>query len=765
MFGKIIILLLFGTSFISSILFIFSHIKEKDNGNPLNAKWGNILFFITSFGIIFISGYFLFNIISHNFQFTYIWSYSSRELPTFLLISSFYAGQEGSFLLWALFLAVIGFFFRKSFRGKSYQKIGMAIYMLIISFLLLMLIVKSPFNYVWETFKESNLQNGYTPENGRGLNPILENFWMVIHPPILFLGYSLMSIPYILALSGLLKRDYSAWIIPAIKWNLIASVFLGLGIMLGGFWAYESLGWGGFWGWDPVENSSFIPWLISTALVHTLIIQKRTGGLVKTNFILAIFAFVTVIYSTFLTRSGILSNFSVHSFGETGGFVYTLLLIFLISFLALGLILFFFRVKDLSLISHGFSYFSREFILFLGSVLILIITIIVFYGTSYPIISTIFSKPASFDADFYVQKNFPFAIGILIINAFSLYLNWSSNRFGGFFKRLSIPIVLSLIFSGILYNWGVQDFGNICLIFSAIFSFLINLEFLLKNILKKPALIGGYLSHIGLSFLLIGALASGAYSTIKVLQLHQGIEKSIMGFSFTFVQSEQIAQEQKNKEKYQYQIIVKKDKEINTAYPTIALSDFNQRQSPFLEPSIISYITKDLYISPKSVSEDINLPTIPFMKGDSAWVDKDSTIIFKFLKFDMTQAHTDAEADKNSVSLGAIFEIQSGRKNYTDTLITRIDMNDLTCNPIWKKIENSNKYAGFVQLIRSPESMAQSHILISVTDSDKPKLKRSETLTIEASIKPFMYFVWIGSCFIVIGLFIAIFNHKKDFVK
>ena len=156
------------------------------------------------------------------------------------------------------------------------------------------------------------------PPDGKGLNELLHNPWMVIHPPILFVGYALLAVPFAFALAGLWRRDYDGWARQALPWTLAGWSFLGLALLLGGYWAYETLGWGGYWGWDPVENSALVPWLTATALLHALLVQRTSGGFRRASFALAILTYLLVFYATFLTRTGVLSSFSVHSFVEEG---------------------------------------------------------------------------------------------------------------------------------------------------------------------------------------------------------------------------------------------------------------------------------------------------------------------------------------------------------------------------------------------------------------------------------------------------------------
>ena len=191
------------------------------------------------------------------------------------------------------------------------------------AFLLLLVYAKTPFETVWQMVPQ--IPAGQLPPDGRGLNPLLQNFWMVIHPPILFIGFAAMAVPFSFAIAGMWRKEYALLSSQGLGWLLIAVFVLGAGIMLGGYWAYGVLGWGGYWGWDPVENSSLIPWLIGVALLHTLVVQKRTGKFVRSNVVLGIASFMSVIYSTFLTRSGVLGDSSVHAFVDPGEAVYWLL--------------------------------------------------------------------------------------------------------------------------------------------------------------------------------------------------------------------------------------------------------------------------------------------------------------------------------------------------------------------------------------------------------------------------------------------------------
>ena len=242
----------------------------------------------------------------------------------------------------------------KEWKAKQWQRTRLCLH-----FFYLLIAIKSPFQYIWDV-AANNVPQGFIPQDGRGLNPLLQNFWMIIHPPVLFIGFASLAVPFVLAVAALWQKKYDKWIQTALPWVLFSALSLGAGLMLGGYWAYGVLGWGGWWGWDPVENSSLIPWMVAIILVHTMLIQMLTGKLARTNFILAVLAYLLVIYSTFLTRSGILANASVHSFVDPGMLAYTLLIIWLVAAAVGGFGMIVLRRKELTIQTPPSTWLTRE---------------------------------------------------------------------------------------------------------------------------------------------------------------------------------------------------------------------------------------------------------------------------------------------------------------------------------------------------------------------------------------------------------------------
>ncbi len=757
MLGSIIVYMILGLSLVSTVSYFLSIKYER------LSKVGEIFYFAVVAGIVFISAYLLSNIFNHNFQLTYVWEYSSKELPTLLLFSSFYSGQEGSFLLWALMLSLLGLIVQPFAKRNGYQAYAMGFYSLILVFITLMLIAKSPFNFVWETFADQGIQKGFMPPSGRGLNPILQNYWNAIHPPILFIGYAAMTVPFVFAITGLIKRDYHNWIKIAVPWTLAATGILGLGIMLGGFWAYETLGWGGFWGWDPVENSSLLPWLTAVALVHTMLVQRKTNGLIRTNFVLAIISFVLVLYATFLTRSGVLGEMSVHSFGEPGKFVYSLLLAFLLIFLGLGILFLLIRMKDISSFASKFNFklSSREFMLSIGSLIILAITIIVFMGTSWPLFAELLGKTkSSVEIQFYNNWTLPFAIVILLLNALSLYLAWNKSEWDKTFKRTSISALIALAASLFLFSQGVNQIPYLILVFASFYSVAVNIEFIVRYGIRNPASIGAMLSHTGISLLLLGALASSVYSMNQHVTLALGSTHKVFGINVTFKEKIRVEKELQDREKYVFLIEAEKDGEKIQLKPIFYWSDFNSRQAPFLEPGIHEKLFADFYISPKEAHTVSSAPTMLLAKGETYNLPGDSSIKVTLNAFDMSKG-MELTPD-NKVLLGAVVDIAfADGKVVNDTLFTKIDMQSMIGNPVMKKIEGTKFNIGFNELVTGDMMAGTSQAAIVVTNDDNPMPEEKEVFTFDFSIKPFINLVWFGTILTVLGFFIAIFRYKR----
>ncbi len=244
-----------------------------------------------------------------DFSLTYVVGHVSRDLPTAYKVAALWAGQEGTLLLWALLLQIAAHgLLGGSAETLERRRLAASLVTALAALMVGLLLIRSPFALV----------SGAAPEDGQGLNPLLRNPWMIIHPPVLFVGYALLAVPCAMAVAAFWRREPELWIAESRAWLLAAWVALGAGMMLGAYWAYVTLGWGGFWAWDPVENSSLVPWLYATALLHGARVQQKTGAFAVANYVTAATGLLTVLYGSYLTRSGVLGDFSVHSFESLG---------------------------------------------------------------------------------------------------------------------------------------------------------------------------------------------------------------------------------------------------------------------------------------------------------------------------------------------------------------------------------------------------------------------------------------------------------------
>ena len=428
---------------------------------------------IAIWAMFIAAGTLLYLIFNYRFDINYVYEHVSRSLSKPLLFATFYASQEGSFMLWGLLTAIVAIFLIPYAQRQRYEAPVMAVYLAVFAFLAVMLVAKSPFETIFSAHPgEAPL--GFIPQDGKGLNPSLENLWIVIHPPMLFLGFTLLAVPFSFALAGLFKRDYQGWVTTSLPWTLGAAMVLGFAIMLGGFWAYETLGWGGYWAWDPVENASLLPWLITLAGVHTMLTQKKTGGLIKTNIGMTLLAYSLVLYASFLTRSGVLGEASVHSFADPGNLAFTLLVIGLVFFIGSSLVIFIMRWKNMSVASHDYKILSRETGLSIGSAILGASALVVFIGTSAPLVSK------KVDVSFYGNLHVPIAIALLLVNGLTMLLKWKQSGLAETLKKAAIALSFALIAGISLYISGLHDLDYLAIASAACFGLFVNLEIATK---------------------------------------------------------------------------------------------------------------------------------------------------------------------------------------------------------------------------------------------------------------------------------------------
>lgn len=383
-------------------------------GDAKSLAFGRRAYRLYALSILLTSAVLFLLLVMRDFRIEYVFQYSGLDLPFHYQFAAFWAGQKGSFLIWLLWGSLLGLPLIKT-CGRKHEPTVMGIYLLTLLGLLLILVRQNPFVMLNEA-----------PLDGKGLNPLLQDDWMVIHPPIMFVGYALTSVPFAFALSALWRKDFSDWARRAFPWALTGFLVLGTAILMGGYWAYKTLGWGGYWGWDPVENASLIPWLLGTAMIHGLHMERTKGRYRRANLVLACLGYLSVLYGTFLTRSGVLADFSVHSFVDLG--ISGLLLILMGSFVVASIFLLATRLRFVPTGANEDPILSRGSFMVMATIVILLSATVITIGTSAPILTHFMENPGQVGPTFYNQVNFPLAVFLCILLAAVPFLTWKGNE-------------------------------------------------------------------------------------------------------------------------------------------------------------------------------------------------------------------------------------------------------------------------------------------------------------------------------------------------
>ncbi len=798
MVGRLLILLAFSGMLTATIAYTYSFFRSggpnaKDgNGDPKSLRVARLGFHVGATSVILAAGLFMDLLLTHQLQYTYVWSYSSYELHPPLLLSTFYVGQQGSFMLWTVYTCIIGLILMIYSRKHHYESSVMGIYSAIATFLVLVAILKSPFEEVWQTWPQT-VHPGFVPSDGRGLNPLLENLWIVIHPPILFLGFASTAVPFAHAFSGLLRKEYDKWTKVAVPWTLFTSAILGFGITLGGFWAYETLGWGGFWGWDPVENSSLIPWLIAVASVHTLLVQRRTGGFKRANFLMGMMPFLLVLYSTFLTRSGVLGDTSVHSFEKPGMWVYVYLVILIAFFAIVGFGLYIYRVREIPKLRINYTLTSREFALFLAAASLAIVAGFTLIGTSAPLITNFVNgKASAIDPSYYIKTNLPLAIFMAAMIGLGQLFWWKKTNQQSLLRTMQMPFTLSVILTVIAIFAGMHSIAMILFFISSAFALFVNLQIAYRIAKGNPKFMGASVAHVGIALLFIGIIASTHYDKEVTLALPQGQTTSAFGYKLTYVGTSMVHNNTA------YNVIVQSGKSKFDAPLVMYASAYNGgaimrrpyifslvNYEAFTHPALMAFIgknmlTRDLYLSPQgmeSVSSGNGFHAneygleIPLRLNQPT---KLGSFTFTFKGFSVPDNQREAMMDGQAFRLGSIVELTStSGKKETITPTNYIEPNgenklstvqlksgdQFTVTNV--KVDNKTKEAE-ITLAYLPAKDSPDHPLLAKANDPQ---NGGQELVIEATIKPFINLVWGGVVVMVIGFIITWRRRRADLAK
>tara|TARA_Y100000814_G_scaffold25724_6_gene17063 strand:+ start:3199 stop:5121 length:1923 start_codon:yes stop_codon:yes gene_type:complete len=534
-------------SFLAGLLGLYSYLVGI-------RKKSNLLVFIGTrsilaiFALLSISVLVLIYLLTtKDYSNAYVAKNISNDLSFIYSIAALWAGQEGSLLLWSWILSLYTLTIRFSKPFKSLLPSSESVSLFILSFFIFLIVfVESPFDTL-DTI----------PLNGRGLNPILQNFYMAIHPLTLYIGYIALTIPFAFALGSIISKDKTDnWVLRSKNWTYFSWIFLSLGLLLGSRWAYLELGWGGYWAWDPVENVALMPWLALTAFLHSSMAQETRSLLRRWNICLIFLAFFLSIFGTFITRSGLIS--SVHSFAQSSIGPYFIVFIILTVVFAI-----FMYQKNKKLISSNediVSLVSKENFLIFNNIFFLIITLTVFLGTVFPIISEAFTgEKILVGPTFYDLVNFPNVLVLMSLMSVAPIIPWKTGKLYPILMLLLKPIILSILTTFVAYMF-FDNFKVLLIFFISSFVIFVILQDIIvefklqlarglkwKDILsKRYRRYCSFLVHFGIILLIIGITLSSVYGTKSDFILSTGQSLKINDYDIKLLETYKKESEAKN---------------------------------------------------------------------------------------------------------------------------------------------------------------------------------------------------------------------------
>jgi cytochrome c-type biogenesis protein CcmF len=563
-------------------------------------------------------------LVTNHFEVSYVYNVTSRAMPFYLKVTALWGGQEGSLIFWSWLMSTFTgvAMLRRWERDRALMPFVIAVTMITLGFFVgLIVFIENPFTRWWQWPNGDTMLAMWppagafplTPLDGQGLNPLLRHPGMIIHPPMLYLGFVGFVIPYAFAIAALVtRRPDDEWIRTTRSWTMIGWLFLSLGLILGGRWAYDVLGWGGFWGWDPVENAALLPWLTGTAFLHSVMIQEKRGMFKRWNIILIIATYSLVIYGTFLTRSGLLS--SVHAFAQSSIGPWFLGFIALMALASVGLL---FRAWEALKSDHALDeWFSRESGFLLNNLLFMGITVSVFIGMHYQMFSElIVGEKVTVGPPYYNQVTGPqFAVLVLLMGVAPL-LAWrkaSSQQLG---RLMLIPVALSVVMLVVLVILGVRSVG-------ALISFWITslvaattiLEFvrgtqarmktvsesaiaaLLHLIARNRRRYGGYIIHLGVVLIAIGVIGAMLFQQETQGRLNRG-EQMTLGRYVLVYEGLAAFQADDDREVHRATVSVYRDGQFLTElHPRQDIYFLAEGAQPMTIPGVRSSLEDDVYV-------------------------------------------------------------------------------------------------------------------------------------------------------------------------
>ena len=750
-----------------------------------------------------------------HFEYAYVYQQTSTAMPFRYTFSAFWAGQEGSFLLWVIMTTVVGgLLVRWSTRTdggpparEARRVFGapvLAVVALCQAFLLSMIVGlrlgplavgASPFARLAEKFPDAPMfvaNPAFVPADGQGLNDLLQNPWMTIHPPTLFVGFTLLMVPFAFAVAGLWKRRYTQWVRPALPWSLAGGGILGVGIMMGGWWAYETLSFGGWWAWDPVENSSLVPWIVAVAALHAMVVQKKTAAGHKAALWLSVLAFQLVIYSTFLTRSGILGDVSVHSFVDLG--LYNQLLIWIGTIGLLGFGLLAARWRDLPAPAAPPAALSRESLVFTGALLLAVLAGVIILGTSAPIFGRAFrDNPSAVPAAFYNTWSLPLGVGIAFLAGMGQLMWWRKMTVEDANRVLLRPVALTVASTAavVLFTPFVQStvlpaaapettiaragllpapveaFAQthgtslllLLLLFASFFMLWGNLGVMWRVGRGNLKMIGGSLTHVGFGVMLLGIFASSVFNdsisdgagadvqgSRENVVVPLGRTVAADGYRWTYAGQEVNAE---GRPVYVMDVVDREGRQFQTR--NVVYKD--DRDQWIQHPDVREGITRDLYVavfpSAMTASDAEGQAEATLARGDSVALatpalDRAYTVRFVDYELDVDLDAVGLVADSVDLAVAARLDVTNEATGETRTL-----------RPVY--VITTDNQQQFVQNRAVDWGLGVAFAGMVVDEGairlvfEGATVAAEDWLVVQAYEKPFISLLWLGTGILGLG--------------
>ncbi|MDZ4757257.1 MAG: cytochrome c biogenesis protein CcsA [Bacteroidota bacterium] len=798
--GHLAVALTFGASVLALLSFIFA---SKDGDQKI--KWfkiGRWAFWVHGLAVFAIVTCLFLIIKNHYFEYHYAWRHSSLDLPSEYMISCFWEGQEGSFLLWLFWQMILGVFVLfKVNKWTSPVMVFIALSQVVLSSMLLGVdfdwfhFGSSPFELLRDhdtQWIDPNLPvytmrgmetSDYLKliKDGNGLNPLLQNYWMVIHPPTLFLGFASTIVPFAFAMAALWKRNYKEWIVPALPWTLFSAAILGTGVIMGAMWAYESLSFGGFWAWDPVENASLVPWLTLVAGLHVMLIAKSTGHSLKEAFILITITFLLILYSTFLTRSGILQNTSVHAFTDDG--LSNQLFVFMMLFVLLNLYLMVRRWKEIPSLKTEQQLWSREFWMFIGSLVLVLSAMQIIFTTSIPVWNKILTMTgldkvmnanvAPPKIDVYNRIQLPIAVLIGLLTAVTQFLKYKNTNLKKIARLLLSYFVISVILTiAGIYLFKTYNPEYVTMLFASIFTVVGNSGYIIQVLKGKFSVSGASVGHIGFGLMLIGILVSTTGKRVLTsnnftmpdqkmdstqaenMLLIKDKPVQIADYTATYRGDSNVGVNHYLAVDYErIDTATHKVVEQFTLHPN---AQANPKMGLVSNPDTRHYLTEDIYthitsfsgLDPQENQEEwVNADTVILRKGQQIMLGNDNELTLQSVK-PLSKTGLDFELHfmlknlKGEEPITLHCKIEKNHLVHSTAidkgLLTKLDLLDI------KPIKNGDEIDLNVTLLTSFKNTMNDYIIL------------------KAIRFPYVNLLWAGTVIMVVGFFIAFFKRKRD---